>query len=208
MRRALHALVGELEASAAPVAAARPAVVPVPEPVPLDLSFSEAGSLAVESAGLVLLWPFLVRFYARLDLLEEGGRFHDAPAAQRAVGLLGFLADGDPEPLEHRLALAKLLCGLEPEAVFDFGAPVTAAEGEASHELLDAVVAHAEALGTVSRDGFRTSFLRRAGLLRSRDGAWLLQVERQTHDLLLERLPWTFQWVRLPWMPGPLRVEW
>ena len=42
----------------------------------------------------------------------------------------------------------------------------------------------------------------------SRDGAWLLRVERQTYDLVLDRFPWGWEWLRLPWMDAPLRVEW
>jgi hypothetical protein len=54
----------------------------------------------------------------------------------------------------------------------------------------------------------RGSFLVRKGILSTRDGAWLLRVERQPQDVLLERLPWTMQWARLPWMQAPMRVEW
>ena len=31
---------------------------------------------------------------------------------------------------------------------------------------------------------------------------------KKAHDLLLDRLPWSWSWVKLPWMPHPLRVEW
>jgi hypothetical protein len=41
-----------------------------------------------------------------------------------------------------------------------------------------------------------------------RTGAWLLRVERQAEDALLERLPWGWSWIRLPWMEHPLQVEW
>ncbi|MBV8615872.1 MAG: hypothetical protein JOY66_19170, partial [Acetobacteraceae bacterium] len=53
----------------------------------------------VENAGLCLLWPFLVRFFARLGLLtaERTGFLSDA-ARCRAVGLLHHLATGEGQP--------------------------------------------------------------------------------------------------------------
>jgi hypothetical protein len=50
--------------------------------------------------------------------------------------------------------------------------------------------------------------LLRSGLLTAEAGGWLLRVERRTHDIILERFPWPWGWVRLPWMDHVLRVEW
>ena len=60
----------------------------------------------------------------------------------------------------------------------------------------------------MSITGFRGTFLLRQGILGQRDGAWLLRVERETYDIVLERFPWSVDWVKLPWMAAPLRVEW
>ncbi|MEO1401775.1 MAG: contractile injection system tape measure protein [Cyanobacteria bacterium J06635_1] len=37
---------------------------------------------------------------------------------------------------------------------------------------------------------------------------WLLQIERETYDILLDQLPWSIRVVKLPWMPKLLYVEW
>jgi hypothetical protein len=60
----------------------------------------------------------------------------------------------------------------------------------------------------MSIDGFRGSFLLRKGQLGARDGDWLLRVERETHDIVLDRFPWSARIVRLPWMQAILHVEW
>ena len=60
----------------------------------------------------------------------------------------------------------------------------------------------------MSIPGFRGTFLLRRGILGIRDGAWLLRVERESFDVVLDRFPWSFAWVKLPWMQAPLRVEW
>ncbi len=174
---------------------------------PLDPGFSDSEEAHVPNAGLVLLWPFLGRFFEQLGLTEEKS-FKDPAARHRAVGLLGYLAHADPEPAEYLLPLAKVLCGMDLDEVFDFGSPVTEAEAEECSNLLRAVISHAAILNDMSVDGFRGSFLIRQGLLDTRDGAWLLRVERQTYDIVLERFPWTWVWVKQPWMEAPLRVEW
>ena len=55
---------------------------------------------------------------------------------------------------------------------------------------------------------FMSTFLRRFGLLREIEGGFRLQVEPGPFDVLLERLPWGFAIVKLPWMREPLFTEW
>lgn len=164
--------------------------------------------LYVDDAGLVILWPFLERFFHRAGLLGEHRRFLDEPAQLQAVALLEVLAAADPEPPEFRLPLAKLLCGRPLESDFLLERPLAPAQLAECDRLLAAAIEHAPALGDVSIPGFRAAFLQRRGALSTREGAWLLQVERQEHDVVLAHLPWSWGWVKLPWMPDPLRVEW
>ena len=174
-------------------------------------SFSDTDEIYVGNAGLVVLWPFLGNFFARQGLLEEE-KFRDAAAAQRAVGLLQYLATGedagDAAAPEYLLPLNKALCGMPLEEVFDFGPPLTRAEIEACNDLLGAVIQQAPILREMSIAGFRASFLLRKGQLSSRDGAWLLRVERETHDVVLDRFPWSVNLVKLPWMEAMMQVEW
>ncbi|HRF39189.1 MAG TPA: contractile injection system tape measure protein, partial [Saprospiraceae bacterium] len=64
------------------------------------------------------------------------------------------------------------------------------------------------ALGSTSPDGLRGNFLVRDGKLTRTDLGRLLQVEAQSYDLLLDRLPWGINMVKLPWMEDMLFVEW
>jgi Contractile injection system tape measure protein len=124
------------------------------------------------------------------------------------VLLLHYLATGETTAPDFALALAKVLCGLPPHAPHDALEPVTAVESAEAMQLLDAVIAHAGCFGDISPDGLRGSFLMRDGILSTRDGAWLLRVERLTADAVLARLPWTTEWIRQPWMQAAMRVEW
>ena len=74
--------------------------------------------------------------------------------------------------------------------------------------MLAAVIDHAPILDAMPIPRFRASFLQRAGVLGVRAGSWLLTVERQPYDLVLERFSWSWAWVKLPWMPDALTVEW
>ncbi|MEZ0213295.1 MAG: contractile injection system tape measure protein [Xanthobacteraceae bacterium] len=164
-------------------------------------------AIAVDCAGLPLLVPFLPAFFDGLDLLEDRD-FRGEAARHRAVGLLHFLASGALEAPEPLLPLAKLLAGLPLDAMHEPAAPLEAREIAAGEALLAAVIGHAPMLGRISTAGLRASFLMRPGTLTTRDGHWLLRVERRSFDVLLDRLPWSFNWVRLPWMTAPLQIEW
>jgi hypothetical protein len=172
-----------------------------------DDGFSDCDVAYVENAGLVLLWPFLSPFFERLGLMADEG-FKTAATRQRAVGLLAYLADANPSPLEYQVTLAKILCGQELSEVFDFGEPVTEAEAQECENLLTAVIAQAPILKNMSAQGLRGTFLLRQGMLETEAGAWLLRVERETYDLVLDSVPWETTWVRLPFMEAPLQVEW
>lgn len=174
---------------------------------PLESVFNEPEEAYVENAGLVLLWPFLQRFFSQLELLEDK-QFKDAEAAQRAVGLLQYLATEDASGPEYLLPLNKVLCGMKPEDEFDFGSPLSETERDECMRLLEAVIEHASVLRNMSIEGLRGTFLLRKGILDSRDGAWLLRVERESYDVVLDRFPWAFNWVKLAWMTAPMCVEW
>ena len=163
--------------------------------------------LNLDNAGMVILWPFLPQFFRQLGLLHERD-FSDMAARQRAIGLLQILAAGPGEMPEYRLPLNKLLCGLELAEPFDFGPPLAEAEAEQCEQLLLAVIAQAPILNQMSPDGLRGSFLLRPGVLSEQGGHYLLRVERQSFDVVLERFGWSWSWIKHPWMNAPLRVEW
>lgn len=171
-------------------------------------ALAQLDELYVDDAGLVILWPFLERFFVRTGVLGEDRRFLDEVAEQQAVALVDSLATADPAPLEFRLPLAKLLCGRPLESGFALERSLVPEQLTEGDRLLAAVIGRVPALGEPSLAEFRAGFLARPGALGTRDGAWLLQVERRPHDSVLDRFPWSWGWVRLPWMPGPLRVEW
>lgn len=164
-------------------------------------------ALAVRGCGLLLLWHFLPEFFDKLEM-RDGERFRDAVTQHRAATLLHVVATGEYDWPEQELVLAKVLVGLDVDELHEPGEPLDAREIECIDELLGDVLGHLPMLGRLSIAGLREAFLSRPGLLSTRDGHWLLRVERRSIDILLDRLPWSFAWARLPWMTAPVQVEW
>jgi hypothetical protein len=163
----------------------------------------------VDGAGLVLLWPFLETLLDRLEWLSQERQFVGEAEQQRAMALLGFLADGDPKPPEWRLPLVKLLCGASLESLWGLEGDLSEVEQGEAEKLLGAALAHAEGWLGEEIAVLRGQWLQRPGLLTRRPGAWLLVVQRRDDlDGALERLPWSWSWIRLPWMTELIQVAW
>jgi hypothetical protein len=137
----------------------------------------------IENAGLVLLHPFLTRFFEALGIADSDKLLQP----EHAIGLLHYLTTGQTFAPEYELILPKILCNLPLEALVEANVELTAAEQEEAAALLEAVVRHWQALRNTSIDGLRGTFLVRSGKLSLRDdGDWLLQVESKAYDILLD----------------------
>ncbi len=169
--------------------------------------FDENDFLPLENAGLVIFWPFLQRFFTNLGLLE-GKKFKDQAAQFKASRVMQYLVTGEQTPVfEGELPLNKVLCGI-PLIDPVWETQLTEEDQAIADGLIEAVIQKGPLWKNLSPDGFRRTYLQREGLLRSVDGRWLLQVKKETHDITLERLPWGFGTVKLPWMEALLFVEW
>jgi hypothetical protein len=167
----------------------------------------EAEGLPVDLAGLCLLAPYLPAFFQALGMRISA---EQPEMAQRAAHLLHFLATGAEGPEEPVLALPKILCGLPLEMPVPQECALSKAEKTECRQLLEAVIRNWPALKNTSPAGLQGAFLQRAGLLywKEERRAWLLRIERQSHDLLLERLPWSYSVLKLEWMAEMIQVEW
>lgn len=162
-----------------------------------------------DSAGLVLFWPYLEPLFAKRDLLHNKA-FRNASAACRAVGLLQSIADGDDGAAEHRLGLAKLLCGLDLAEPIARLPRLEQADHALVGSLLDAVLASWPPLKGTDHAGLRETFVQRQGVL-SREGAGgplVLHVQKGPFDMLLEQYPVSLSIVRLPWMAEGIGIRW
>lgn len=164
---------------------------------------AEGDVFYVQNAGLVLLHPFLSAFFKEIGLMRSNESAH-----RRAVQVLHFLATGETNTPEYALLLPKILAGWPIEKPIDLRLKLTKAEKAEVQSLLEMIISYWSVLGSTSVDGLREGFLRRDGRLSKRDNGWLLQVETQTLDILLDQLPWGIGVIKNDWMTDFLYVEW
>lgn len=161
----------------------------------------------IADSGLCLIAPYLPLFFSSLDLCGRES-FHNEDKKQHAIYLLHYLATGQFDPSEEKLLLAKLFCGWPLHMPCFNDTPISDEENFACEDLLRSVIEHWSVLKNTSPDGLREGFLIREGKLSVHGDHYLLQVEQQSIDILLEQVPWSFRLIKLPWMKKALQVEW
>lgn len=175
-------------------------VPPIPEGLPPE-------SIYIANAGLILLWPFLGRYFRRLNLVGAK-EFNDEASRMRAILLIQYLVTGKKEAPEYELALNKLLCGATMDMEIDMEIDITVEEINLSNSLLTGAITNWEKLKGTRIGTFRETFLQRNGSLYYMNNRWELKVEKKAYDLLLETLPWGIQMIQMSWMKERLVVLW
>jgi len=163
--------------------------------------------LFTENCGVVILTPFLQMYFEELGLLDKL-HFKNDTAQKRAVLLLHYLATAETTVAEMNLLLPKLLCALNFEEPVPNKIDLSEKEKEESETLLKSVLGHWEPLRRTSIEGLRQTFFQREGRLTPTETGWKLRVEQKTVDILLDKLPWGYSTIKLPWMKNILNVEW
>ena len=165
-------------------------------------------SFSVQNAGLLLLHPFFVRLFVNCGILPENEKIISVWNLSKAAALLHFLATGRDEVYEFELGFIKVLLGLHPDQ------PLAVSKGllsnsqkEEAESLLLSAIEHWSSLKNTSKEGLRSSFIQRNGLLISAEDGWKVHLESTAYDVLLKTVPWSYSIVKLPWMNKPIYSE-
>lgn len=180
-------------------------------------------SQIITNAGLVILYPFISTFLSRTGHIENR-EFISERAKEEAAVLLQLLVTGMPEAEllngeteekwfeEHQLLLNKILVGLPLETPLP---AITSFSTQALEEYAaeaDKAVSHAinswPLLSRTSVSAFREMFLKHEGRLGAGSGGWDLHIERDSFDVLIDKLPWPISIVKYPWSEKTLFVNW
>ena len=164
-------------------------------------------TISIDNAGLVILNPFLVTLFSRLNYLEKE-TFVDSETQLRAAQLLTYIITGTTVLKEANLGLNKVLCGLADTTLFPADFFPTEEETAVTESCLTAVLQRWDKLKNTSLPGFRESFLKRDGELLITEATYQLHVEQRGYDVLLQTIPWQISMIKLPWMKEMLSVEW
>jgi Contractile injection system tape measure protein len=188
-----------------PVEWAPLAVLPMDATIQNVAYTDDSLAIYINNAGLVLLHPFLPQLFEGTGIAKDGQIIDP----ERAVQLLHYLATGHKTTPEEELVLPKILCGIPVEMPIDLQPCLRTKDIEEADALLLAAIRHWSVLQNTSPDGLRGTFLLRPGKLTSTpDGAWTLQVEYQSVDILLAQLPWGISMIQSAWMLNMLMVNW
>ena len=157
--------------------------------------------------GVVLLAYFLKPLFENLGLFEKGN-WKEHQSQSKAVHLVHYLCTGEVTAQEYELTLAKLLCGQPINAPIPLDAQLSDIEINEANLVLESVLEHWQPLSNTSVDGLRNTFFLRECIISKHEGHWQITLERQTVDVLLEKLPWGFGVIAFPWNDYHIYVEW
>lgn len=163
--------------------------------------------IIIENSGICIVSAYLQGFWRNLNY-TEGKEFKTVQDACNAVSLIQYMATGERQSQEYLWQFNKLLCGFDIDDFISVKHTISDHDFAEADELLEAVICHWNALKNTSIEGLRTSFFKRKGILTEKENYWLLQIERNSFDLLLDCIPWGFSTIKMPWMKKHIQVEW
>jgi len=174
---------------------------------PQDAAESNGEPVTIHNAGLVIASTYIPMLFQRLNL-TDGRKFVDNSAQCQALFCLQWMTNHTASAPEYQLLLNKVLCGVPPASAI----PQQIALPEGAVALIDglltAIIAHWRVLGNTSISALQSTFIQREGQLIENPEHWQLNIIPGTFDMLLDRLPWSFQTIKYPWMEKPLFVTW
>lgn len=176
--------------------------------VKTNASELQISSLYIDNAGLVILHPFLLNLFQKLNLCNNEV-WIDNESQHKAVLLTRYLITGKEIFFENELILNKLICGFPIENVINTKQKISKEEKEICNDLLWVVLEYWSVMKNSSVEALRETFLQRAGKLSlSETHSWELWVEEKGVDILLASLPWGIGMIQTPWMDNFLHCYW
>ena len=168
---------------------------------------NKLNEMYINNAGVVIILPFLTSLFERLGFVNGDGFVNDV-RRKEAIMIIQYIVTGAEKCYENDIPFNKILCDFPLEEPVDTNIDIVKSKFEICDELVDHVIARWSALKTITPDGFRKTFLQRDGILRNRNGAWMVHIEKESFDVLLDRLPWAISIIRLPWLKSLIYVDW
>ncbi len=171
----------------------------------IDELFQQKTELYAQNAGLILLHPFLKDFFLNCNIIDEKMHFINA---ELGAHLLHYLATKQENQYESELVFEKFLCKIPSKKSIRREIIISEELKGKSEEMLQASLRYWEPMKNASPDLLRSEFLQRLGKISFKENSPRIVIERKTHDILLDKLPWTLSMCKLPWMKKILFTDW
>lgn len=168
---------------------------------------AKENGIFIQTAGLVLLNPFLKQFFRYIGTIDEKGMMVKEKSSL-AVQALHFLATGEEDFFEGNLTFSKFLCGVPLEMPVPMESLLTDFIKYEAETMLKEVIRNWPELKNTSAGGLREMFIKRDGKLVLSGVQYKLIVERRAQDILLEKLNWSVSVVKFAWLDKVLIIEW
>ncbi|MBL7813093.1 MAG: hypothetical protein JNL57_12800 [Bacteroidetes bacterium] len=161
----------------------------------------------VENAGLVLLGTYLPAFFRELGFWD-GQSWVNERMQHKAAWILQKIVFPELAVVPADMLLNKIICGIPAGEDIETRFHFTTRLRKECQDLLDAVVQNWDALKMKDSRGFPPAFLQRNGRLSFDFGQYQLSVEKNSYDILLDRLPWSYSTLKLPWNNYLIITDW
>jgi len=163
--------------------------------------------ILVHNAGFVILNSYFKILFDRLGITENF-TFKSTEDQLNAVNYLQYTITGSTKTEESTMTLNKVICGIAPTTTIKNDLAISESDKSLSEGLIKAAIGYWPAIGETSVNGFRGNWLVRDGILKEEEEYWELTVEKRAYDILLNRSPFSFSMIKLPWMSKSLHVNW
>jgi len=170
-----------------------------------DMIFEDVGTYQIQNAGLIIVHPFIKHFFENCKLLDSNQEIINK---ELAVHALHYIATQKEQQLESDMLFEKMLCGVPIQQPINRHIILSEFIKEQSEELLQAILENWSILKNSSPDLLRSEFLQRPGLLSFKEDNPKITIERKTHDILLDKLPWGIGLCKLPWIEKLIFTDW
>jgi len=170
-----------------------------------NMHFEDSGAYQIQNAGLIIVHPFIKPFLENCELLDSNNEIIDKEVAVHA---LHYVATQKEQQLESDMLFEKMLCGVSVQQPINRHIVLSPLIKKQVEELLQAILENWPILKNSSPDLLRSEFLQRPGLLSFKEDNPKITIERKTHDILLDKLPWGIGLCKLPWVEKLIFTDW
>jgi len=170
-----------------------------------DMNDSSPKTYYVQNAGLVIVHPYISRFFQNCGLLNDNNTFLDREMAAHA---LHYLATKKEQQLENDMVFEKFICGIPIAESINRHIQLSEDIKNQAEELLKSIIENWDALGNASIDLLRQEFLQRVGKLSFNEDNPKIIIERKTQDILVDKLPWGIGLFKLSWFDKLIFIDW
>jgi Contractile injection system tape measure protein len=157
-----------------------------------------ASNIVIQNAGLVLLHPFFAYLFEEFKLIKNG-IFLNKKRQHKAVQLLHYLATSKSIFTENEVILNKILCGIPPNEPVVVTKILSVKAKNSCKNLLKQVINYWEVLKNTSPQSLQLEYIQRRGTLSEEDDKIVINIEKKTIDILLQRLPWGLSMIKFTW---------